>query len=131
MSDIAKYFIDELVVGFGFLNGVWIALGVNPITEILNTFDLMLKTLNPESGLGLLPYLLQFLILIISIAMTYLVGGKLGFVAVGCSFIGGLLVLAVPLIAGILLLCGLGLGLVAVATAGSTRSDEAYGYSYY
>ena len=131
MDDIAEYFIKELVVGFGFFNRVWIALGINPETEILKALDTIIRTLDPNSGLGLLLFMIPLLILIISIAVTYHIGGKLGLVAVGCSFIGGLLVLASQLMSGILLLCGIGLGLLAVAVERSMRDEEMLRYSYF
>lgn len=101
-------------IGLGFLSGLWIAVGIDPQAEIFKAFDTILKTLNPDSGFGFLFFVIPIIILICLILGTYFMGGKLGLIAVTFGFLGGLLILASPLISIILLFLGMGLGVIAV-----------------
>lgn len=117
MDEKAEYFVNEFVIGLGFLSGLWIAIGIDPQAEIFKAFATIIKTLNPNSGFGLLFFLLFFIIpLIILICLilgTYFMGGIVGLIAVVFGFLGGLLILASTWISTILLLIGMGLGVIA------------------
>jgi uncharacterized protein YybS (DUF2232 family) len=114
MDKKAEYFINEFVIGFGFLSGLWIAVGIDPQAEVFKTFATIINTLNPDSGFGFLFFVIPIIILICSILGTYLMGGKLGLIAVAFGILGGLLILASPMISIILLFLGMGLGIIAV-----------------
>ena len=114
MDKKAEYFVNEFVIGLGFLSGLWVAVGIDPQAEIFKTFATIIKTLNPNSGFGLLFFILPIIILICLILLTYFMGGKLGLVAVVFGFVGGLLILVSPWISMILLFIGMGLGIIAV-----------------
>ena len=109
-----EYFINEFVIGLGFLSGLWIAVGIDPLAEVFKAFATILNTFNPDSGFGFLFFVIPIIILICSILVTYVMGGELGLVAVGCGFFGGLLILISPIISAILLVLGMGVGIVAV-----------------
>jgi hypothetical protein len=114
MDKKAEYFVNEFVIGLGFLSGLWIAVGIDPQAEIFRAFATIIKTLNPNSGFGLLFYIILIIILICSILGTYFMGGKLGSIAVVSGFLGGLLILVSPWISIILLFIGMRLGIIAV-----------------
>lgn len=106
-------FLKEAVILFGFLNGLWLALGVNPGAELLDVLRGIVESVFSgtfvRTTFALLPILLV-------VAMLYVIhrrGGWLGFVAVGAAFVAGLVLLAEPTWAFFLLLGALALGYVA------------------
>ena len=38
-GNVGEVFVQEFVVGFGFLSGLWIYAGVDPTAEILKSFS--------------------------------------------------------------------------------------------
>ena len=114
MDKKAEYFFNEFVIGLGFLSGLWITVGIDPLAEVFKALATIINTLNPDSGFGFLFFVIPIIILFCSILGTYFMGGKLGLVAVGCGFFGGLLILLSPIISAILLILGMGVGIVAV-----------------
>lgn len=114
MDKKAEYFVNESVIGLGFSSGLWIAVGIDPQAEIFRAFATIIKTLNPNSGFGLLFFIMPILILICLILGAYFMGGILGLVAVVSGLVGGLLILVSPWISIILLFLGMGLGIIAV-----------------
>ena len=104
-----KIFIQELVVGFGFLNGLWIYSGANPEAEIIKSF----AALVPDSYSWIF-WLFLVLSPIISLFVTYAIGGLLGIIAVVLAFVGGITIASSF---GIwLLLAGIILGVLACST---------------
>jgi hypothetical protein len=91
-----EVFVQEFVIGLGFLSGLWIYAGVDPTAEIVKA----LSTIVPEMS-GLL-WLLVGVDTIISIVGAYYAGRWFGLLAVVLAFMGGLLIGSV----GILLLLG-------------------------
>lgn len=124
MDKKVEYFINEFVIGLGFLSGLWIAVGIDPLAEVFKALATILNTLNPDSGFGFLFFVIPIIILICSILGTYVLGGGLGLVAVGCGFFGGLLILISPIISAILLVLGMGVGIAAV----NLRSGVEWGF---
>jgi len=80
-----EYFIDEFVIGLGFLSGLWIAVGFNPEAELFKALGMIINILNPNFGFNTLFFIVPTLILIASIIGSYLMGGKLGLFAVVLS----------------------------------------------
>ncbi|MCK5723467.1 MAG: hypothetical protein KAI84_13100 [Gammaproteobacteria bacterium] len=109
----AEIFFKKLIVGFGFLNGIWIAIGINPEAEFFKTLKEVIDTINPENQFSILFIILPLIVLIATLILIKAIGGWLGFAAVGSGFIGGLLVLTSPTISIIFLLAGWGLGIIA------------------
>ena len=114
MDKKAEYFVNETVIGLGFSSGLWIAIGIDPQAEIFRAFATIIKTLSPNSGFGLLFFIIPITILICLILGAYFMGGILGLVAVVSGFVGGLLILVSPWIWIILLFIGMELGSIAV-----------------
>ncbi|PIN72142.1 hypothetical protein COT48_01665 [Candidatus Woesearchaeota archaeon CG08_land_8_20_14_0_20_47_9] len=114
MSKVAERFVKEFVVLFGFLNGIWIAIGVNPEAEVFKAFRLAVEALNPTPGLSILFTLVPVLITIATLFGAYSLGKWISIGAVLCGFIGGLLILINPIIAILFLFAGFGLGTLVV-----------------
>ena len=89
---VEKSFIQEFVIGFGFLSGLWIYVGVNPETEIFNALLTVMNTLNPNHSLGFIFWLIPVVILLLSILGTYFTGGWIGMIAIGVAFLSGILI---------------------------------------
>ena len=80
-EDLAK----EFILGVGFLEGLWIYAGVNPMTEIANAFS----KIAPEGMFsGIFPFIL-FIIAAIQIIAVYAFGGVIGLFALLLAFLGG------------------------------------------
>lgn len=102
----AEVFFREFVIAFGFLNGIWVAVGINPEAEIFNAFKAIIEIINPESGFSILFTILPLIIMFGTLFLIYALGGWIGIGAVVSGFVGGLLVLASPTISIIFLLVG-------------------------
>jgi hypothetical protein len=86
-----SYFIKVFVIGFGFLNGFWIAVRFNPETVITNAIAQALNYL--AHGSGTLFLVLTFCSIPVSIFSAYTMGGVIGLLAICVAFIGGMLLL--------------------------------------
>lgn len=103
-------FLREAVVLFGFLNGVWLGIGVNPGATLLQTLERVVEDL---TGAGFVPFLFTLVPLVLLGAMLWYVGrrgGVLGFLAVGLAFVSGLVVLSAPVTSLVLLAAALAVG---------------------
>ena len=85
-EDLAK----ELIIGFGFLEGLWIYAGMNPMTEIANA----LSALVPEgtSFFGWQFSLILFLATLFQIGLVYSYGGMWGILALILAYFGGIFI---------------------------------------
>jgi len=87
-KELAEDLTKELILGFGFLEGLWIYAGVNPTTEIANAFS----ELAPEGMFsGWFPLALFFLTLI-QIGLVYTYGGVIGLLALVLAYLGGIFI---------------------------------------
>ncbi len=102
--------LRELIIGFGFLSGIWLTVGINPTEEILNALTNILNNFGINIGHIILLQVLPIILFLIFMCLIYRRGGKLGLVAVACAFIGGLLILTLPILSVIFLFLGLGIG---------------------
>lgn len=103
--------IKELVISFGFLNGVLFAIGVDPTREILKLVSPMIATM-PEY-VRIFITVLPLILTAWMIFRTYNKGGFWGIVSVCLGFVGGFLLLSLPIRAMMFLGGGLILGLFA------------------
>ena len=82
--------LQELIVGCGFLGGLWIYVGVNPETEILRAFtDLIPGTSSIWFWLG------SILLTVAPIWATWYIGGVCGLVALLLAFVGGIFIASI------------------------------------
>lgn len=93
MAKIKKsnLFFKQSVIFFGFLSGFWTAIGIDPEKIIFGILQPWVEKLGSTAILifGILPTAL----LILSLYLIYKKGRWLGFIAVLCGYIGGLLIL--------------------------------------
>jgi len=81
-----EIFVQEFVIGLGFLSGLWIYAGVDPTAEIVKS----LSAVVPEWSWLL--WLLVVVGTIGSIVAAYKVGGVFGLITVLLAFLGGILI---------------------------------------
>jgi hypothetical protein len=110
----SEVFFREFIVGLGFISGFWIALGVNPEAIIFESLRTVMETLNPDSGFSFMFTLFPLLLTIGSVVGAYAMGGKIGMIAIGIAFVGGLLLISAPLFSVILMVIAMMIGSVAV-----------------
>jgi hypothetical protein len=107
-------FLKEFVVLFGFLNGVWLAVGVNPGAEFLAILRQTAESLVGVNGWLEFFFALVPLVLVVAALVAILrKGGILGFVAVLVALFAGMLIVSEPRSSFVLLLAALGLGYLA------------------
>lgn len=111
---VAMSFVQEFVLGFGFLSGLWIHVGVDPETEVIKAFAQIINQLAPSSGFSLIFWLIPIVVFIVSIAGSFLIGQLLGLIAVGLAFLGGVFISSI--IGIVLLIAGIILGFIAPLT---------------
>jgi len=92
IESIGKTFVQEFVIGFGFLSGLWIYAGINPESEVINVFADVVKTLMPNSGFTFLFWLIPIIALIFTILGAFVISGWAGIVSIGLAFLGGIFV---------------------------------------
>lgn len=108
-----QVFLKESVILFGFLNGLFLALGVNPGAELLEVLRGIVERLASGQAVALVFTLLPLALVALMLFLIYKRGGWLGFVAVGAAFVAGLWLLSAPSASFFLLVGALALGVVA------------------
>ena len=87
-KEITENLVKELIIGFGFLEGLWIYAGVNPMSEIAKAFS----SIAPEGMFsGFFPLAL-ILLTIVQIILVYVYGGVIGWIALLLAFLGGIFI---------------------------------------
>lgn len=84
----------ELIISFGFINGFWFGLGINPQTMVLTFVGKYVNLLPPmgQKIFTIIPIILT-LITVITVLKVYRRGGILGGIAVITAFAAGALLL--------------------------------------
>jgi hypothetical protein len=110
----ARLFLKESVILFGFLNGLFLAIGVNPGRTVLAVLIEISDSLTGGNGtVRLVLTLLPLALLGFALYLIHKRAGWWGFVAVGLAFLAGLWLLADPAAGVVLLLGAVGLGYLA------------------
>ena len=110
---MVKNLVKELIIGFGFLNGVWLAVGIDPEDELIKFLQPMLSGLHP--WIMALFVILPGLIMIgtvYTIFTIYKKGGIVGAATVLIAFIAGATILQNYIVSFGLLLIALIFGYV-------------------
>jgi hypothetical protein len=115
-GDIGKSFVQEFVLGFGFLSGIWIYAGVNPETEIIKAFSSIIQELSPNPMYSFLFWIVPIIGTLISLGASFYLGSWLGLIAVFFALIGGIFISSALGI--ICLVIGVILGFIAPYTHG-------------
>ena len=123
---IGAIFVQEIVLPFGFLNGIWISIGVNPKTEVLKTLSWIVEAFAPDSQFGLIFWLIPILTSILYVLASFLVGSWLGLIAVGLAFLAGLTILTIPLLGTLLFILAVVLGFFAPIMRDGRREERIY-----
>lgn len=115
MTTTGERFVQECVIGFGFLNGIFFAVGVDPEGMLIQSLINLLSKLNPDS-VGLLAAvfaIVSVLFLVMMIWGAYNTGGVLGLFAVLLAFFGGVILLTFAAVGMVLLIVAVILGFIA------------------
>lgn len=111
MARRTSAFLREFVVLFGFLNGVWLAVGVNPGAKLLEVLaGILLNLTGREGTLQLVLTLLPVILTVVTLFLILRKGGFVGLLAVIVALVGGMQILADPTVSLVLLLAAMGLG---------------------
>ena len=98
-----RRFIWQFVIGFGFLSGLWTAIGIDPEEVLINALGSAVTTISPNPTLRALFLILPTLLLIFSVIGAYRNGKIPGLISVLVAYVAGLVILT-SAIAGLVLL---------------------------
>ena len=87
MARRTSKFLKEFVILFGFLNGVWLAVGVNPGAELLGVLRGTLEGLVSGSWVSFLFSFIPIVLLLLTFWPIFLPACWVGFFAVGSAFL--------------------------------------------
>jgi len=114
MKSAKEIFVQEFVIFFGFLEGIWFRVAISPEGAVIDSIVDFLKTIEP--GYFLLPIIfviLALIVLIITSLKAFEIGGVLGLAAMVSAFMAGVFFAQISVI---LLLIAFILGLYAPDT---------------
>lgn len=113
MIPIAKksgLFIRQSVIGFGFLSGLFTAIGIDPEEAIIEVAGRTIHSFYPDPGVSSLFVILPTILLLISIWTAYRFGGVIGLASVVLAYFAGLGVFVSLYSAALLLAASVALG---------------------
>lgn len=110
MGKKSRRYIWQVVIGFGFLSGLWTAIGIDPQAILLSVVEQAADTLYPDPTLRYLFLILPTLLLIASIIGAYKAGKIVGLVSVLVAYVSGLIIFSRTEIALVLLCSAVILG---------------------
>ena len=91
-EELGKSFVQEFVLGFGFLSGLWIHAGVDPEAEIIKALSSIVLQLAPNPMYSFAFWIIPIIATLGSLVGSYFLGGWLGLIAVGLAFLGGIFI---------------------------------------
>ena len=100
--------LRELIISFGFLEGIWIAVGVDPKDEVITFFADVIGSSDP--WLNFIFKILPSVLLLLTAYIVYRMGGMVGITATFLAFIAGLAVIYSPLLTGLLIIMAMVVG---------------------
>jgi hypothetical protein len=113
MAKKSRAYIWQSVICFGFLSGLWTAIGIDPEQVILNLIGTTVKNLYPAPVIRYLFIILPTILLILSIWQAWKKGRVPGLIAVIIAYVAGLSILVSWTTALILLLGAIVIGWLA------------------
>ncbi len=113
-EEISKAFVQEFVLGFGFLSGLWINAGIDPEVEIIKALSTLVQQLAPNPVYSFLFWIVPIIATLASLVGSYSLGGWLGLIAVGLALLGGIFISST--FGVILLILGIIMGFIAPFT---------------
>jgi len=100
--------LRELIISFGFLEGIWIAIGVSPQDEVITLFADIVGSSDP--WINFVFRILPSILLVITVYIVYKMSGMIGITATFLAFIAGLAVIYSPLLTGLLIIMAMVIG---------------------
>ena len=91
MPKKSEIFVQEFILGFGFLGGLFTWVGVDPEEEVIRAF-LRVVFPNNEFMVSLLIFLIVIITTTTGILGVYGLAGKLGLIIVGLAWISGFII---------------------------------------
>jgi hypothetical protein len=113
MAKRSNTYIWQFTIGFGFLSGVWTAIGIDPEEVVLNLLGTVTGEIYPDPLLRQLFILLPLIILVLSVWGAYKKGKVLGLASVLIAYVAGLSLLVALWTSLILLLAAIVTGYLA------------------
>ena len=115
MASFQKKYAIRFVVGFGFLSGIFLAIGIDPKGILFKNMITIFSQNSPEviEKYNTIFTIISTLIALITIYTAYKYGGVIGFIAISFAIISGLIVFSYPVVGGLFLLVGFILGYIA------------------
>lgn len=91
-EDIGKSFVQEFVLSFGLLSGLWINAGVDPEAELIKAMSIIVQQIAPNPLYSLIFWIIPLFGTIVSLLLSFRLGGLVGLIAVGFAFLGGVFI---------------------------------------
>ena len=113
MARRSKTYLWQVVIGFGFLSGVWTAIGIDPEEVVLNLLGTAVTAAYPDPTLRTLFIVLPTILLLWSVWQAYRKGKVFGLIAVILAYVAGLSILVSLTTTIILLVAALLVGYLA------------------
>jgi hypothetical protein len=113
MARRSKIYLWQVVIGFGFLLGVWTAIGIDPEEVVLNLLGTAITAAYPDPQIRALFIVLPTLLLLWSVWQAYRKGKVPGLIAVILAYVAGLSILVSLTTTAILLVAALIVGYLA------------------
>ena len=97
-----RKFLKSSVIGFGFLSGLWVHIGINPGSIVAQWLEQILLTVSPENVTWITLAFLYgpTLLTLLSLFIVYHHAGFFGFIAVALAYAAGitLSLMSIPLL---------------------------------
>ena len=113
MAKRTRRYIWQYVIGFGFLSGLWTAIGIDPEEVMISGIGKAVDAVCPDPTLRLVFLLLPILLLLISAWEAYRRGRVIGIASVLVAYVAGLSVFRSPALAVLLVAGAVMLGIIA------------------
>jgi hypothetical protein len=101
----------KFIVGFGFLNGLWFAIGIDPQAALFKALVPAIALISPELAKWFI--IIPTILTVLTFVYVLYRGKLLGALAVGMGFVGGFLISTSPVFGLIALAAGVFLSLFA------------------
>lgn len=86
-----RHFVQQFVLGFGFLSGLWVKLGFDPEDILIGFVSDFFEMVSPGNTLSPLFWVVPIVLTVVSLAGAFYYGEFVGVLAVGLSFVAGFL----------------------------------------
>jgi len=111
---MGKKFVKEFVVGFGFLGGIFLSIGIDPEGQMIKNVVYLFFEDDPAflARSAAIFNIFSILLLMVTLFTAYKLGRNIGLLAIFFAFIGGFLIFSYYIVGVVLLAIGLMLGYI-------------------